>query len=119
MASADGLAAACFNLARTAKWTQKRIDATEITALANRFEAIARSRVTESLGIDGALLARAVQYITQAHGPPFGDDTLWFEFMLSAVVEVARPNSGLDQDGQAILHDMLDGIQSSLAETND
>jgi hypothetical protein len=34
--------------------------------------------------------------------------------MLRALIEVARPNSGLDERGKEFLNDMLDGIQEQL-----
>jgi hypothetical protein len=108
------LKAACFDLARTAKWAQRPIDSEEITELAGKFESVAISRVYEPLNIDVTLVARAVRYITQAHGMPTGDDTGWFDEMLRALIEVARPNSGLDERGKEFLNDMLDGIQEQL-----
>ena len=38
----------------------------------------------------------------------------WFGYMLDAVLEVARPNSGLDGQAREFLKDMRDGI--ALAE---
>ena len=116
MTNADGLATACFELARISKWTRSPIDANEIVALGERFVVIAKARVSEPLSIDLPVLERAVRYIAQAHGMPSGDNTSWFEYTLTAVLEVARPNSGLDSEGQAFLHDMLDGIQNTLAD---
>ena len=43
-----------------------------------------------------------------------GNDTEWFGEMLRALIEVARPNSGLDDQGKEFLNDMLDGIQEQL-----
>jgi hypothetical protein len=110
------LEAACFELARSAKWVQKPIDSDEIRDLAARFVEIAKSRifVSDDLRIDAPLIARAARYLTQAHGMPTGDDTQWFGSMLTAVLEVARPNSGLDEEGQAFLKDMREGIDSIL-----
>jgi hypothetical protein len=106
----------CFELARTTKWVQKPIDAEEIKAQAGRFSEIAKEKVYEPLGINPALVARAVRYLAQAHGMPMGEDTQWFEHMLRAVLEVARPNSSLDERGQEFLKDMMDGIASSAEE---
>jgi hypothetical protein len=49
------LKAACFDLARTAKWAQRPIDSEEITELAGKFESVAVSRVYEPLNIDVTL----------------------------------------------------------------
>jgi hypothetical protein len=110
------LEAACFELARTAKWAQKPINSDEIRNLAGRFVKIAKSRifVSDELQIDAPLITRAVRYLTPAHGLPTGDDTQWFGDILTAVLEVARPNSGLDKQGQEFLKDMRQGIGSLL-----
>lgn len=112
----DDLAVACFELARATKWARKPIDAAEITTLARGYAKIARTHLSEESDIDVPLLANAVRYIGQAHGMPSGDDTRWFEYMLVALVEVARPNSGLDAGARAFLFDLMDGIQNSLKE---
>ncbi len=116
MESPDGLAAACFELARTAKWARRPIDTNEIAELAARFTAIAREKVCDGLDIDLALIERAVRYITQVHGMPMGDDTDWFEYMLTALLEVARPNGSVDARSKTFLHDMMSGIRDSLAD---
>ena len=108
---------ACFALARTIKWAQRPLDGEEILALAADFAKIAKSQIVhgEGLRIDAPLITRATRYLTQAHAiPPMADDTEWFSNMLVAVLEVARPNSGLDEQGQAFLTDMLEGIRSRL-----
>ena len=46
--------------------------------------------------------------------PPMNEDTSWFYDMLGALLEVARPNGGLDD--KAFLKDMLDGINMQLDE---
>jgi hypothetical protein len=47
---------------------------------------------------------------------PSGNDTVGFHSMLMALVEVARPNTGQSEETKAFLRDMLEGIQSSLAD---
>jgi hypothetical protein len=117
MTNADGVAAACLELAQVAKWTQKPIDAREITELADRLTVIAKGYVSDGvLQIDLPLIERAVRYITAAHGMPMGDDTNWFEYMMRALIEVARPNTGLDKIGKGFLLDMEQGIHSLLEE---
>jgi len=101
---------ACFRLARTTKWTRTPIDADEITAQAAPFTKVALERIYDPLDRSAAVVARAVNYIAQAHGMPMGEDTSWFEHMLDALLEVARPNTGLDPEGKAFLADMVRGI---------
>lgn len=109
------LQAACFELARTTKWARKPIDSDEIRALSDRLAEVAKSFVSEPLNIDIPLITRAVQYLTQVHGmPPMEEDTQWFTNMLLVVLEIARPNSSVDERGREFLRDMLDGITSTL-----
>jgi hypothetical protein len=113
------LADACFDLARTLKWSKESpAPEAEIGALAERLNAVAMERVhdRDTLGIDVPVVTRAVAYLTQAHAiPPMGDHTEWFGYMLDAFLEVARPNSGLDGQAREFLKDMRDGI--AVAET--
>jgi hypothetical protein len=111
---------ACFEIARTTKWVRQPIDSDEIVSLAAQFSEIAKDRIFygEGLQIDAPLVTRAVQYLGQAHAsPPMGDDTQWFRNMLDVLLEIERPNSGLDRDGQAFLNDMLAGIHSFTRDT--
>jgi hypothetical protein len=106
---------ACFELARTAKWARKPVDIEDIRALAAHFVEIAKSHVfiSDTLRIETPIITRAIRYLTQAHGMPMSDDTAWFSNMLTALLEVARPNSGLDEEGRAFLKDMREGIEAS------
>ena len=112
------LADACFELARVLKWSkQSAAPDGDIGGLAEKLNAIAMERVhdRDTLGIDVPVVTRAVVYLTQAHAVPLmGDHTEWFGYMLDAVLEVARPNSGLDGQAREFLKDMRDGI--ALAE---
>ncbi|MDB5601184.1 MAG: hypothetical protein JWN71_3228 [Xanthobacteraceae bacterium] len=103
---------ACFELARTTKWVQKPIDAAEIQAQASRFAEIAKVWISEPLDIDLPLITRAIRYLSQAHGMPRGDNIYWFEDILGTLIEIARPNTGLDERGREFLQDMADGINS-------
>lgn len=111
----EELATTCFELARTSKWAQRPIDSDEIIQLAEKFTADALSRLSPELNIDIPLITRAIRYIGQAHAMPTGDDTAWFSHMLTALIEVARPNSGLEESGKEFLKDMLEGIEEQIA----
>lgn len=104
--------AACLELARTTKWSRKPIDAQEIISLAGNYAAIAKSELAPGL-IEEPVVARAIRYIAQAHGMPMDDDTRWFSQTLRALLEVACPNSGLDEQGREFLPDMLAGIEQA------
>jgi hypothetical protein len=114
-----GLDQACFDVARTIKWARKPIDADEITSLAAELSKIARNCVfiSETLVRDEELVTRAVRYLGQAHAiPPMADDTQWFANMLDAVIELARPNTGLDEQARAFLDDIRQGIDTVIEE---
>jgi hypothetical protein len=114
MSDSLALADACYELASTIKWSTKPADPAEIAALAERLTAAASDRVFESATLmrDMSLIARAVNYINDAHGMPMTDDVLWFGRTLDTLLEVARPNSGLNDKGRAFLNDMREGINS-------
>jgi hypothetical protein len=113
----DDLEQACLELALAIKIVKEPISSDDARGLANRFLAVAEDRMYLPLDIDRPLVTRAVRYLTQVHAiPPLGDDTLWFSNMLSAVREIARPNSGVDEENKEFLKDMADGIKSSLEE---
>jgi len=105
------LDAACLEVAKATKWTRKLIDAEEITSLAERYAKIARAHLSEPLDINPNVMARAIRYLGHVHAiPPMEDDLLWFDHMLQALLEVARPNTGLDARSKPFLKDMLRGI---------
>lgn len=104
---------ACLDLAPAIKIVNEPISSAEARGLAGRFAGIAREFVSAPLDIDRLLIARAVRYLTQVHAiPPMGDDTRWFSTMLAAVLEIARPNSAVDDKGREFLSDMTEGISS-------
>lgn len=108
------LADACFGLARVLKWSNDDpVAESEIGGLAESLNSIAMKRVhdRDTLGIDVPLVTRAILYLTQAHAiPPMGDRTEWFGYMLDAVLEIARPNAGLNGQAREFLNDMRNGI---------
>jgi hypothetical protein len=108
---------ACFELARTTMWGPKPIDSEEVRSLAAHFLEIAKSCIfiSDNVWIDAPLITRAIHYLRQAHGMPRDEDvTGWFLGTLTALLEVARPNTGLDERGQEFLKDMREGIDSVL-----
>ena len=109
----DELQQACFDLARNTKWSRKPVDAAKIQAFSEQIAQIAREQVSDPLGIDISLITRAVRYLANAHAiPPMDEDTQWFYDMLRVVLEIARPNSGIDEENKEFLRDMLSfGLQ--------
>jgi len=115
--SDDELRKSCFDVARTTKWSRKPVDSAEITALANKLYEIAKGQVSPELEIDLPLITRAVRYVGQVHAmPPMDEDTGWFYDMLRVVLEIARPNTGVEEENKEFLRDMLQGIEQSLSD---
>ncbi len=107
----EELKSACFDLARTTKWSQKPIDAQLLSSLAEKLEKIARDFLNEPLERDIPLIVKAIRYLNHVHAmPPMDDDTMWFYNMLSVVVEIARPNIVVDERGKPFLKEMKQGI---------
>jgi len=78
---------------------------------------IAKGQVNPELEIDLPLITRAVRYVGQVHAlPAMDDDTGWFYDMLRVVLEIARPNTGVEEDNKEFLRDMLQGIEQSLSD---
>jgi hypothetical protein len=70
MTEIEELQTACFGVARTTKWTQKPIDAAEITAVAERFFEIAKQRVwpNSGEGASGSIQAKRCSFSSQHRG---------------------------------------------------
>jgi hypothetical protein len=108
---------ACFDVARITKWVRKPVDSVEITALGEKLYEIAKGQVSPKLEIDLPVIARAVRYLGQVHAmPPMDGNKVWFSEMLRAVLEIARPNIGVDEENKEFLRDMLYVIGRSLSD---
>jgi hypothetical protein len=113
----EEVAEACLELALNIKMIDKPITSHEARDLAREFAQIATGFESDKLDIDRPLLARAIRYLAHVHAmPPMGDNTEWFTNMLTAVIEVARPNTAVDGEAKLFLRDMLHGINSLLEE---
>jgi hypothetical protein len=114
----EELRKACFEVARCVKWSRKPVDADEISELASKFYEIAKDqKSTGELEIDLPLITRAVRYLGSVHAnPPMDDNTRWFYNKLRVVLEIARPNAGIDEENKEFLRDMLQGIVESLSD---
>src|SRR6266508_2085904 len=105
---------ACFELARITKWDLKPVDTAAIQVLSDRFYQIAKDQENADLDIDLALITRAVRYLANVHAiPPMDENTSWFYDMLRVVLEIARPNTGVNDENKQFLKDMLYGIADS------
>jgi hypothetical protein len=110
----DEIDKACFQTALDLFVMTEAADSAQVRAYAEELAKIAREMVSEGLGRDAALVARAVHYVNQIHAiPPMRGRTDWFWEILSVVLEVARPNTG-GVDGEALkfLDDMREGLET-------
>ena len=110
---------ACFDLAITTMVERGGADRQQVRAHADQLAVIAKSYISDELGINLLLIARAVRYLDQVHAiPPMGNDTRWFTDMLTAVLELARPNSGaVEGDALKFLQDVQEGIRALTARS--
>lgn len=89
----------------------------ELIGTGDEFYKIAISEIGGTPNLDLALLARAVTYINRVHEIPLNADEIsWFSQTLRALIEVARPNVLIDDDGRLFLQDLLDGIDIALGD---
>jgi hypothetical protein len=117
MGEEEELKSACFEIARITKWARKPVDAADIATLGDRFYGIAKGQISPELEIDFPVITRAVRYLGQVHAmPPMDDNMGWFYDMLRVVLEIARPNTAVNQENKEFLRDMLQGIGQSLSD---
>ena len=94
----------------------KPVPSADVRSLADEYSNIAKDFVSAELEIDIPLITRAVRYIDCVHGLPSGDDTRWFTGTLMTLLEVARPNAGVNDSARPFLKDMQDGIEQTMAD---
>src|SRR5256885_16113785 len=57
------------------------------------------------------VIEHAIQYIARVHAiPPCGTDVAWFDSTLHALLEIAVPNTGLDDESAMLLPWLQEGI---------
>lgn len=108
---------ACLELARQVLITKNGPSNDIVETLAAKFEDEALHHLDFIIGQerDPNVLTRAVHYLVDAHAiPPMGSDISWFREMLTCLVELAVPNSGLTQQGAEFLGDVQIGIAASI-----
>lgn len=110
----DDLMAACKEVARTVLWRQGETSADVLETQAHRFYDIAcqhQDYVRQNCETDG-VIANAVRYIARVHAiPPSGTNTGWFSLALEVLLELAVPNTVLeDEESARFLMDVQQGI---------
>ncbi|MBA5690640.1 hypothetical protein [Rugamonas apoptosis] len=113
---------ACLELAKQVLWTNNGVSSDIVETLAARFQDEVLSHVDFIVGQnrDPNILTRAVHYLVDSHAiPPMGSDIAWFRQMLTCLVELAVPNSGLTPKGAEFLKDVQIGIEESIESADD
>jgi hypothetical protein len=113
----DGLFLACEEVARTALWRQGERSSDVVETLAQNFYQIAceyRQFVRDNSDNDD-VIENAVRYIARVHTiPPSGTDTRWFSTSMEVLIELAVPNSSIDEASASFLNDAQKGIVRAL-----
>lgn len=116
----ETLRAACYEVARKTMEDARPTDVARIRGLADKFYHFSRdhvSRIREQ-GREPEILVRAVRYLARTHAiPQMHDGTEWFFFMLRALLELACPEKGADEETLDFLIDVEQGIEAVRSRT--
>ena len=108
---------ACLELAKQVLVTKNGVSNDIVETLAAKFQVETLYFLDFIIGQDRDpnILTRAVHYLVDSHAiPPMGSDISWFREMLTCLVELAVPNSGLTRKGAEFLKDVQIGIAASI-----
>lgn len=107
---------ACSRMARKTMWANRPVDTDNIQSVARSLYDIAldHEEYIVEAGRDPNLLRSCVEYLETTHAiPPMMDDTRWFRNMLSALVELAVPNSVVGERSEELFREIELGIAES------
>ena len=110
---------ACEAVARQVLWRSGAASSDVVETLARKFLEIAEEHqdFVRCQRETDVVIAHAVRYIAHVHAiPPIGTDTAWFRDALTVLMELAVPNTGLDQEASQFLSCVQEGIRDSLAD---
>lgn len=114
----SGLLRACRHLARQVLSGVGAQSADVVETLAGKFLAIAEDHqdfVRQERETDD-VIEHAVLYLADVHAvPPHGTDTAWFREALNVLMELAVPNSALNEDAAQLMPSLQEGINQALA----
>lgn len=113
------LGRSCLAVAREVLRQNGTASSDLVETLAARFLVLAKDHqdfVRQQRETDD-VIAHAVSYIAHVHANPSrGTDTGWFRDILAALIELAVPNAGLDEDAARLLPDLQYGLRQSLSD---
>lgn len=110
--------AACFSLAKAAKWQKGPIDVDQITGLAAQFVAAGEHHVAylQGQGRDPNLVTRTIRYIEHHHAGPWSEQVHWFDIALETLIELAWPNTQPIAASEPFYRDIEEGIRQARAD---
>jgi hypothetical protein len=116
----EEIRAACFDLSVHLMWekdemTLDKIERSmaELQSMTEEFykSALFYLENIESLEGKPEIIVNAIKYIDNIHSfPPLRGNTIWFDYTLGAVVELACPNGRLNKNNLDFLKDIENGI---------
>lgn len=112
----ESLAKAIRELCRTMRMRRTPVDSAVAASFEDPYARIARDAVAQvrSAGGDPNFVTRAVRYITLVHAmPPLEGNIAWFDGALSALVEIAFPNTVLETEMNGFLEELYEGLQAA------
>ncbi|WP_223246938.1 hypothetical protein, partial [Sulfuriferula thiophila] len=110
----NALTSACFEVARSIRWKDNQVDEVLAKAYVELYfnVAIQHEEYLTGQGRDPNIIVRAVRYIAHKHSiPPMEGDIKEFSSMLDILIELACPNSVVDQNQELFFKDIEEGIQ--------
>ena len=110
----DALKRACLDVAKSIAWRGGPVNDVLAASFAEILyhEALFHEEFVVGQSRDPNMITRAVSYLAHAHTlPPTGADVSWFREMLSALIELACPNSVRREEDEGLYRDIEDGIR--------
>lgn len=108
----------CKYLAKQVLWKNGGNSTDVVEMLASRFYAIAEGHqdFVRTQRESDDVIAHAVRYIADVHAmPAYGTDLDWFTHTLGVLIELAVPNTLLNESAGSLLKDLQQGIAQSAA----
>lgn len=105
---------ACLAVAKRIAWRDGPVDEVLAASFAEILykEALFHEEFIRGQDRDPNMITRAVSYLAHAHAiPPIGVDVFWFREMLSALVELACPNTPGRREDEQFYRDIEEGLQ--------
>ena len=106
-----GLYYACLRFLRVVLWRQGAASNDVVDSLAAELTLVAEEHAEWAIEQrrDWEIVSRAIDYMAAIHDGPW-QGRAWFENTLRVLMELAVPNTGLDESSAAFLKDIQRGV---------